>query len=87
MARQKSRRISVKKSLRRRTRKTQRHARRRSQRGGSYTDPRDATVNTVAGIPITKKPTVVMGNEVMSYEQFLDRVERAATEQIDPATD
>jgi hypothetical protein len=68
--------------------KTRKHMQRRhKQRGGSYTSPEDVTVRTVAGVPITRRPTVVMGNEVMSYDQFVARVEAAATGQIDPATD
>jgi hypothetical protein len=71
----------TRKAPKRRKARTQR---RRRQRGGSYTDPRDATVNTVAGVPITKNPVVVIGNKTMSYKDFQDLVERAATEQIDP---
>jgi hypothetical protein len=41
-------------------------------------------VRTVGGVPITANPTVVMGNEVLSYEQFLAKVNAAATGQLDP---
>jgi hypothetical protein len=38
----------------------------------------------MAGVPITAEPTVVMGNEVMSYKQFLAKVNAGATGQLDP---
>ena len=69
----------------RRGRQQQRRQRtQRRQRGGSYTDKKDATVRTVAGVPITAEPTVVMGNQTLSYKDFLAKVEAAATGQLDP---
>lgn len=62
----------------------QRQRTQRRQRGGSYTNPKDATVRTIAGVPVTANATVVMGNEVMSLKQFNAKVEAAATGQLDP---
>ena len=56
----------------------------RKQRGGSYNDPKDATVETIGGVPITRNPTVVLGNRVLSLKEFKDYVERGATDQIGP---
>ncbi len=67
---------------RRKTRKVRQQ--RRRQRGGSYNDPKDATVQTIGGVPITRDPTVVLGNRVLTLKEFKDYVERGETDQLGP---